>query len=181
MAVSQNWGTPWDTSIPSFGVIFSYIFRGKGSTEGPVCWTILPIDADSMLMLQTLNSKYVKKGEVSTRCRFYSLNASIQKSFIHPSWCLIAAIRWPLSWQSVLSDDQHVESLVGEEASNHCKSLMIPRTPVDLALAFILAGCERGKTWPLWNAPVSTTILVVKPIKTKVDLTTKNTTNFAVR
>ena len=37
----------------------------------------------------------------------------IQKSFTHPSWCLIAAIRWPLSLQSVLSDDQHVESLVG--------------------------------------------------------------------
>ena len=51
---------------------------------------------------------------------------------------------------------------------------------MDLALALILAGCERGKTWPLWNAPVSTTILLVKAIKTKVDLTTENMTNFAV-
>ena len=31
-----------------------------------------------------------KKGEVSTRFWFYSLNVSIQKLFIHPSWCLIA-------------------------------------------------------------------------------------------
>lgn len=37
-----------------------HISRGKGSTEGPVCCDVfLPMDADSMLKLQTLNSQYV--------------------------------------------------------------------------------------------------------------------------
>ena len=174
-----------------------HISRGKGSTEGPVCWDVfLPMDADSMLKLQTLNSQYVmtyqiidipllKKGEVSTRCWFYSLNASIQKSFIHPSWCLIAAIRWPLSWQSVLSDDQHVESLVGDEASNRCKLLMITKDTCGSCSGFyscwLWTRQNRQNLATLGSAPVSTTILVTKSIKTKVDLTTKNMTNFAVR